>query len=727
MSVKIACPNPLCDASYSGVEEFPDRIGRCEKCGSELTLAFGTEERNSLGSVTELDSLPNRGAPIEVDLPSPFGRYVIIRLLGRGGMGAVYLAHDSQLDRAVALKVPHREFAQNASVRERFLREARAAARFHHPNFCPIHDIGEIDGIPYLTMAYIEGGTLASAIERGQPWDQRKAAEIVRQLAVALGEAHRQGIVHRDLKPANVMMDSRGGLVLMDFGLARRFEGDDPTLTAAGTVMGTPGYMSPEQAEGRIKEIGPRSDVYSLGVMLYELISGRRPFEGTVVRVLAMILTAEPSSPSTHHPEVSPALEKICLKAMAKEIQDRYASMQDLAGALTAFLAAEAVLPLAVTPPTVTPSAVPLEPASGLDAIRSGPVKRDRLEGRTPRRGRSILTRVGVIALAAVLLLGILFATTNLGRTRVRVHPQAPGSPPRPDEPVITSEVLGLKLRLIPAGEFEMGSDASDPDAVDDETVNGKKHHVQLSRPFYLGATEVTVGQFRKFVEAQGYQTDAEQDGRGANGWDEKHGTFKLDRKFNWRSPGFPQQDDHPVVNVSWNDAQAFCEWLSKAEGQAYRLPTEAEWEYACRAGQSTRFSSGDAPDSLATVANVDDGTATAKEKAKAKEKHPGGKLAIDPKDGFTFTAPVGRFHSNDFGLLDMHGNVWEWCEDWFVQHYYAESPSIDPKNSSDGLTRVIRGGSWSDLPRDCRAANRNAGAPNNRSSLLGFRVARDR
>src|SRR5947209_9119256 len=200
--------------------------------------------------------------------------------------------------------MPVQILCPNPDIRERFLREARAAARFHHPNFCPIHEIGESDGLPYLTMAYIEGGTLASQLERGRPWDQRRAAEVVRVLALALAEAHRQGIVHRDLKPANVMIDARGGLVIMDFGLARRFEADDPTLTAAGAILGTPGYMPPEQAEGHSAKVGPRSDVYSLGVILYELISGRRPFEGSVVRVLAMILTAEPPSPSSHHPGV---------------------------------------------------------------------------------------------------------------------------------------------------------------------------------------------------------------------------------------------------------------------------------------------------------------------------------------------------------------------------------------------------------------------------------------
>ena len=190
--------------------------------------------------------------------------------------------------------------------------------------------------------------------------------------------------------------------------------------------------------------------------------------------------------------------------------------------------------------------------------------------------------------------------------------------------------------------------------------------------------------------------------------------------KYTWRSPGFKQEDDHPVVLVSWNDAVAFCDWLStdKEEGRIYRLPTEAEWEYSCRAGQATRYSSGDDPESLATVGNVADGT--------AKEKYPGWKT-IKAKDGYVFTAPVGRFQPNEFGLYDMHGNVWEWCADWYDEGYYAKSPSADPLNSTQAAYRVFRGGSWNSYPRFCRSADRFWNAPGIRRSYLGFRVARVR
>jgi serine/threonine protein kinase len=277
------------------------------------------------------------GEPADDEVPRRIGRYVIHRVIGKGGMGTVYLAHDLVLDRLVALKVPHRRLARDPDVRARFLREARAAALFAHPSFCPIFDTGEVDGLPYLTMAYIEGGTLASAIVKGRPWDQRRAAEVARQLADALAEAHRRGVIHRDLKPANVMIDSRGALVIMDFGLAFRFRVEDTKLTAAGVLLGTPAYMSPEQAEGNTMTIGPRSDLYSLGVILYELLTGRRPFEGPMAKVLGMIAFVDPEAPSTLHPGLDRALEGICLKAMAKRPDDRFDSMDQFADALRAW------------------------------------------------------------------------------------------------------------------------------------------------------------------------------------------------------------------------------------------------------------------------------------------------------------------------------------------------------------------------------------------------------
>ena len=186
-----------------------------------------------------------------VEVSESFGRYKMIREIGRGAMGTVHLAHDTQLDRDVAIKIP--KFAANSDEKEieRFYREARAMAMLRHANLCPVYDVGEIDGVHYLTMAYIEGQSLAEAVPPGEKLPPREAAELLRQIAAGVQQAHQAGIIHRDLKPANVMMDTGGQPVVMDFGLARRNQAEDGELTHRGVLVGSPAYMAPEQASNK--------------------------------------------------------------------------------------------------------------------------------------------------------------------------------------------------------------------------------------------------------------------------------------------------------------------------------------------------------------------------------------------------------------------------------------------------------------------------------------------
>jgi formylglycine-generating enzyme len=278
-----------------------------------------------------------------------------------------------------------------------------------------------------------------------------------------------------------------------------------------------------------------------------------------------------------------------------------------------------------------------------------------------------------------------------------------------------------MTLKLIPAGEFLMGSDATDPDASDSEFLDAaagrkEKHLVRITQRFYFGATEVTRGQFRRFVNDVGYKTQAEKDGNGGTGWNEQRGDWAPGPKFNWLNPGFEQIDSHPVVNVSWNDAVAFCTWLSRKEAKTYRLPTEAEWEYACRAGTTSRYSCGDDPEGLVAAGNIADGT--------AKAKYPS-LTTIVARDGYVYTAPVGRFKPNSWGLYDMHGNVWEWCSDAYDSDYYKRSPVDDPRCADVNSLRVYRGGGWRIEPRDARSAYRGRREAAYRRAIVGFRVAR--
>jgi sulfatase modifying factor 1 len=298
---------------------------------------------------------------------------------------------------------------------------------------------------------------------------------------------------------------------------------------------------------------------------------------------------------------------------------------------------------------------------------------------------------------------------------------------------------VAIELVLIPAGQFKMGSgeSAEDTAAYFNKTYRENfpadgmggleanffenehpQHDVRITQPFFLGTYPVTRGQFRQFVDATAHKTDKDQDKKLlAWGWDPDKKQFSNDEKYSWRYTGFEQTDEHPVVNVTWNDAIAFCKWLSEKEGQTYRLPTEAEWEYACRAGTTTRYPSGDDPQTLGKVSNVVDAT--------VKARIPDWRYMIYHSDNYAFTSPVGKSKPNAFGLHDMHGNAFQWCSDWYGEKYYAASPADDPTGPDSGSERVIRGGTWNFRPLGARSAERNKTEPDSRNCSAGFRVVR--
>jgi serine/threonine protein kinase/Tfp pilus assembly protein PilF len=320
-----ALPDTLTTPQASPADEFATpQPASGDTAGLENAFPLG--ERPA--AAQWLEGLPDR-------LPARFGRYTLHKLLGKGGMGAVYLAHDTQLDRPVALKIPRFGANSGPKAQERFLREARAAAMLSHPNLCPVYDAGQIEGVSYLVMGYVDGQSLAELLRDDPRRPIQGSVRLVGQLALAMQEAHRRGVIHRDLKPDNVMIDSQGQPVIMDFGLARRApETGDVRLTESGLIMGTPAYMSPEQVKGAVTAMGPACDIYSLGVILYELLTGRLPFTGGLGELMAQIVFRPPPPPSQFRPDIDAELDVICLKALEKEPALRFGSMLEFANAL---------------------------------------------------------------------------------------------------------------------------------------------------------------------------------------------------------------------------------------------------------------------------------------------------------------------------------------------------------------------------------------------------------
>ena len=293
-------------------------------------------------SESKRDGETRPAAGSRTEMPATLGRYRVLKKLGGGGMGMVYLVENTELQREEALKVPHFNGNDDPKVRERFLREARSAAKLDHPNLCQVYDVGVLDGIYFLTMRYLKGKPLSDYA--GQPQPQRKAVEIVAKLAQALEAAHAMGVIHRDLKPNNIILCAGTGPTVMDFGLAKQFRQKNEKLTQLGTMLGTPSYMPPEQVKGELDRMGPASDVYSLGVILFELLTGRVPHQGAMAEVLGKILYAEAPSVSALRPGLNLQLDAICRKAMAKDTAERYPSMKGFAAILLNFLK--------TTPPT---------------------------------------------------------------------------------------------------------------------------------------------------------------------------------------------------------------------------------------------------------------------------------------------------------------------------------------------------------------------------------------
>ncbi len=736
---------------------------------------------------------PSRAAgETDLEIGSMLGPYRLLAKLGEGGMGAVYKAQHEHLDKTVAVKVLPARLTVEPELVARFKREMKAVGKLDHPHIVRAMDAGEIGGVHFLVMEYLEGTDLHRLVKERGPMSVVNACKAVRQAALALAAAHQAGLVHRDIKPANLLLARNGQIKLLDLGLARLGE---PTpnateLTQQGQACGTPDFMAPEQWHDA-RDADARSDLYSLGCTLFHLLTGRPPFAGETHPSVANKMKGHLLDPIPDlralRPEIPDGLREIAQKLLAKSPAERYQTAAEVAEALapwasstvttTASVVTSSVLP--GTAPAETPSPatlqLPIDPPTAIDAdlgsdhIRTNPTRPLAAAGlvaavvlvaalgqlwgirdvKTPGTGfpQSSATPTSIPEAPTSISEGPTSATAVPSPSLENANPSplvAPFTAVQAKagqeawakylgKPVIERNSLGMDLILLPPGTFRMGSTAAQIDAVlkfdssatrENFADEQAQHTVQLTKPFRLGATEVTVGQFRRFVTATGYQTEAEKDGEGGFGWNATAEKFEGRKpEYTWKNTGFTQTDNHPVVNVSWHDAQAFVEWLSRDEGLSYRLPTEAEWEYACRAGTTGLWWHGDDPEGLGTSGNVADGTGKARWGTNYTNFN-----YIAARDGDAFTATVGRSsRTNPFGLSDMHGNVFEWCGDWYDAEFYGKSSgtAVDPFNASPASSRVLRGGSWSNDAGSTRSAFRGRSTPDIRSANIGFRVSR--
>jgi formylglycine-generating enzyme required for sulfatase activity/tetratricopeptide (TPR) repeat protein len=654
-------------------EDFRESARTCT-AGAGAAEAHYNAYRAALEQGRWEDALGEIGAAARLDprrfAPFPLERYRPQRILGAGGFGTAFLCTDSKWeDERVVIKTLHAGNLDREG--DSIFQEAKILRRLKHPAIIGVHDFGWADpegqARPFLVMDYFPGVNLDAHVREHGPLSLEDLLSIAELIAQGLQAVHAQKVLHRDLKPANVLLtreESGWQVKVIDFGLALRrqtietsLKGNTPAQSILGSsVAGTLLYSPPEQmGQRRDVPVGPYSDVYAFGKTC----------------CYALFQTTEPRK--RHWDNVPGELADLLDGCMDQDVPHRLQSFADVLKAL-----------------------------AGLAAIRG-----EAGELCLAREHREALNRSQGKKMADVTALcrkyGIPPDRAEAIRQEVWQEWQKdhPAKKERPAGEIFIN-TLGMKFAWILPGTFLMGSPPGEEGREPYQGADEKQHGVRLTRGYYLGVYPLTRDQFSEFVKATGYKTEAETSG-GAYGWTGKE--WKLDPKFNWRNPGFAQEENHPVVCVSWKDAVAFCDWLKEKEGQLYRLPTEAEWEYACRAGTTTPFSFGE---TISTDQANYDGNFTYGKGKKGKYRQE--------------TTPVNLFPANAWGLHDMHGNVWEWCQDWYGE--YPRSEQVDPQGPSQGSLRVIRGGCCRIVPQDCRSAIRSGREPGLRLGLLGCRLA---
>jgi eukaryotic-like serine/threonine-protein kinase len=558
-------------------------------------------DSDSSNRPTEYDFL---APPQEKDELGRLGNYRVMKVLGQGGMGMVFQAEDLHLKRPVALKVMLPKLGADPAARERFLREARAAAAVRHDHVVTIYQAGEAGDVAFLAMELLDGQTLEDRLRGQTALPTREALRIGREIAEGLAAAHQRGLIHRDVKPANIWLEKSGRVKLLDFGLARPVEGDSQ-LTSANAVLGTPAFMSPEQANA--DPIDARSDLFSLGCVLYRLCTGRPAFAGTKpLRLLRAIVHDNPMPPRQVKADVPAELSDLVMRLLAKDAAGR--------------------------PESAGAAADTLRKIDTVAAASS----RKRLPGWAIAGGLA----AAILAIAAGI---VIYWPTPQKNDLAKKKKDAPKVNPPRLVPLTVEEKEAKKLQADWAEKLRLPLEAEN--TIGMKLILIPPAGAALPTAYYLGKYEVTQGEWKQVM--------------GLNPSSFAPPNEKVARM---------DTSKFPVEMVTWFDCVEFCNMLSKREGMkpyydlrvtnrgeegrqieeakvkisggnGYHIPTDAEWEHGCRAGTKTRYHCGDDDEDLLEYAWFDKNS-----------------------DGRTHA--VGEKKPNAFGLYDMHGNIREWNEE---------------------------------------------------------------
>ena len=651
------------------------------------------------------------------------GKYKIERTLGGGSFGITYLATARFITQGglgameVETKVAIKEFfmhevnvrdrdgrsveGSSSSVftnyRHRFRREAENLAKLRHPNIIRVYDVFDENGTTYYSMAYVEGTTLDEYIRQHHPLTEADAVAIFGRVCSALSSMHEQRMLHLDLKPKNIMRSMQGEVFMIDFGLSKQFgtNGEPESSTTIGA--GTPGYAPIEQANPIKDGTFPATlDIYALGATMYKTLTGQRPPVATDV-----LNEGFPLEPLVQHRR-SESLIKVIARCMSPMRKDRYQTVADLLRACPALAFEDEKTEIKEdTEATILDDVQPVKHPRGGAPVTPPIVEKKVSAKSNPKKAEPVVDPKVIVAptpppppkkpstrnyLLWSVMAGLLMVLLVFGAIVIRCGDNhsaddtfqldwlAADSVPYYDTLVsdvldITANGVTFTMVRVEGGTFTMGATAEQRGADSDEKP---AHRVTLS-DYYIGQTEVTQALW-KAVTGYSPTSDGES-------WDSDYGLG----------------DNYPAYNISYNDVQSFITKLNSLTGRTFRMPTEAEWEYAARGGSKSKGYLYSGSDTIDDVAWYDDNSGV--------KSH-----------------PVAQKAANELGLYDMSGNVWEWCSDWYGS--YSSSAQTNPTGPSTGSGRVIRGGFWLNDATICRVAVRSGPAPSDRGNYYGVRLA---